>query len=46
MYEIMTDKVMTACVTMIWIYLVNVTANNQKKCDIYICEPARDTLKV
>ena len=31
MYEINTDKVMMVCMTMIRIYVVNVTASNQKK---------------
>ena len=31
MYEINTDKVMMVCMTMIMIYVVNVTASNQKK---------------
>ena len=31
MYEINTDKVMMVCVTMLRIYVVNVTASNQQK---------------
>ena len=31
MYEINTDKVMMVCMTTIRIYVVNVTASNQKK---------------
>ena len=31
MYEINTDKVMMVCMMMIRIYVVNVTASNQKK---------------
>ena len=31
MYEINTDKVMMECMTIIRIYVVNVTASNQKK---------------
>ena len=30
-HEINTDKVMTVCMTMIRIYVVNATASNQKK---------------
>ena len=31
MYEINADKVMMVCMTMIRIYVVNVTASNEKK---------------
>ena len=31
MYEINTEKVIMVCMTMIRIYVVNVTADNQKK---------------
>ena len=31
MHEITADKVMMACMTMIRIYVVDVTASNQKK---------------
>ena len=31
MHEINKDKVMTVCMTMIRIYIVNVTASNQKR---------------
>ena len=31
MYEMNTDKVMMVCMTMVRIYVVNVTASNQKK---------------
>ena len=45
MHEINTVKVMMVCMTIIRIYVVNVTAGSQRS-DIEFFQPARGTLKV